>query len=164
MQDFKINKPSSPSSPSSSSPSSGSGELALPAKLQALLAAASERPEDIPQKYKDLGDGRYLVWTQFTPEPGKFYPLNQRRIQSTVILIETAESLLDRRSVPLLNQLGQWKKAAEGRFLVVYYPRVTIPNRLCGLRPEATRLPAKDLIVEVVGGYPPNPPVCADGA
>lgn len=149
MQDFKINKPSSPSS--SSTPSSGTGELVLPAKLKALLAAASERPEDIPQKYKDLGDGRYLVWTQFVPQPGKFYPLNLRRIQSTVILIETAESLLDGRSVALLNELGQWKKAAEGRFLVVYYPRVAIPNRLCGLTPEATRLPAKDLIVEFVG-------------
>lgn len=123
-------------------------EAALPERLAKLLASASERPEDRPQKYKDLEDGRFLVWTQFQPEPGRFYPKFQRLIKETVILIETEESLRSGRSAPLLTELGAWKGAAEGRFLVVYYPRAATPDLLCGLTPEATRLPAKDMIVE----------------
>lgn len=131
-----------------SSKNDGRTLTALPPGLAKLLATASERPEDRPQKFKDLGDGRYLVWTQFQPEPGRFYPKFQRLIQETVILVETAESLRTGSSAPLLEELGAWKAAAEGRFLVVYYPRAVTPDLLCGLTPEATRLPAKDMIVE----------------
>lgn len=120
----------------------------LPPAVHKLLAAMSERPEDRLQKAKDLGDGRYLLWTQFHPEPGRFYPRNQLLIQQTIILVETAASLKAGASADLLRDLGAWKAAEEGRFLVVYYPKAATPERLCGLTPEATRLPGKDMIVE----------------
>lgn len=132
---------------SAADPNAGAAER-LPAKLLELLASASERPEDRPHKFKDLGDGRFLIWTQFQPEPGRFYPKFQRLIQQTVILVETADSLQAGTSAELLQDLGQWKAGDEGRFLVVYYPKAATPDRLCGLTPEATRLPAKDMIVE----------------
>lgn len=124
----------------------------LPEALRRMLLEASERPEDQPQKHKDLGDGRHLVWTQFVPEPGRYYPPTLTRIRETVIVVETEASLKAGTSIPLLHDLAPWKKAAEGRFIVVYYPRTATPDRLCGLTPEATRLPVKDMIVEYEKG------------
>lgn len=113
----------------------------------AIIQRASERPEDRVVKTKELPGGRWLVWTQFHPEPGRHYTRWQLLIRETVALIETKATLLDRRSVDVLKDLEAWKKRGEGRWVVLYYPRDQ-SELLCGLLPQATQMPGKDHIVE----------------
>lgn len=117
------------------------------AEAIAIVRGATERPEDRVIKTKPLNGGRWLVWTQFHPQQGFYYARWQRLITETVSVIETRETLLDRRSADVLKELAAWRSRKEGRWVALYYPRDQ-SELVCGLLPEATRMPGKDQIVE----------------
>lgn len=117
------------------------------AEAIAIVQRATERPEERVLKTKALTGGRWLIWTQFHPEPGRYYTRWQRLITETVSVIETRQTLLDRTSVDVLKRLAMWRALKEGRWVALYYPRDQ-SELVCGLLPEATRMPGKDQIVE----------------